>query len=145
MLLYLSFYAYLKLSLTQPSTMMRKHIDMVAYLHIAYGFLILLTAFIVFIGVAGGGWLSGETEAIFITTGIGLGIGLFLTMLALPSFIGGYGLLKRKEWARILIIIISFLDLFSFPFGTALGIYSLWVLFKDEVQAEFSNTKVYPR
>ncbi len=125
--------------------MMRKHIDMVAYLHIAYGVLILLTAFFVFIAVAGGGWLSGETEAIWITTSVGLGIGIFLTLLALPSLIGGYGLLKRKEWARVLIIIISFLDLFSFPFGTALGIYSLWVLFKTEAQAEFSNSNVYPR
>lgn len=125
--------------------MMRKHIDIVAYLHIAYGILILLTAFFVFIGVAGGGWLSGETEAIFITTGIGLGVGFFLTLLALPSLIGGYGLLKRKAWARTLIIILSFLDLFSFPFGTALGIYSLWVLFKSEVQAEFNSTTSFHR
>lgn len=124
---------------------MRKHIDMVAYLHIAYGFLILLTAFFVFIAVAGGGLLSGDMQAIFITTGIGLGVGIFLTILALPSLAGGYGLLKRKEWSRILIIIISFLDLFSFPIGTALGIYSLWVLFKGEAQAEFSNTSVYGR
>ncbi len=122
---------------------MQKHIDMVAYLHIAYGVLILLTAFFLFIGVAGGGWLSGDAQAIAITTSVAFGLGLFLTILALPSLIGGYGLLKRKEWGRILIIILSFLDLLSFPFGTALGIYSLWVLFKDEVKVEFDRSAIY--
>lgn len=122
---------------------MQKKIEIVAYLHIAYGALILLAAFMAFISIAGGGLLSGEAEAIFVTAGVGFAVSAFLALLALPSIFGGYGLLKRKEWARVLIIVLSFIDLLSFPFGTALGIYSLWVLNKPEVREMFHNGQVY--
>ena len=122
---------------------MIKHIEIVAYLHIVYGVLTLIGAFFAFIAIAGGGLISGDTGAMAITAGVGFIIGLFLVILALPSLLGGYGLLKRKHWARILVIVLSILNLLSFPFGTALGIYSLWVLLNEEVQAEFVSNKVY--
>ncbi len=40
----------------------------------------------------------------------------------------GYGLLTRKPWGRTMAIILGILALFRIPFGTALGIYTLWVL-----------------
>jgi len=46
--------------------------------------------------------------------------------------IGGIGLLKKKPWARILVLIVGCVRLFVFPIGTALGVYSIWVLTKDE-------------
>jgi hypothetical protein len=57
--------------------------------------------------------------------------------------IGGYGLLKYWNWARILVIVIAILNLFNFPFGTALGVYSLWVLFKPEVVRLFEYKYQY--
>jgi len=39
-----------------------------------------------------------------------------------------WGLLQRKSWARVLAIIFGVMALLKFPFGTALGIYTLWVL-----------------
>ena len=49
----------------------------------------------------------------------------------------GYGLLNHKSWARILAIILAILNLILFPIGTAIGIYTLWVLFNDETKALF--------
>jgi hypothetical protein len=61
--------------------------------------------------------------------GLGALILIFLVILSLPQLVGGIGLLKKRSWARILIIIASIFGLFHFPFGTILSIYSLWVLF----------------
>lgn len=116
---------------------MSKQIDLVAYLHIGYGVLILLAAVIVFVAIAGGGLLSGEAEAIAITSGVGAFVALILVILAAPSLVGGFGLLRRRAWARVLVIVMSVLALFSFPIGTALGAYSLYVLVQDEAKAEF--------
>ncbi|HET6566939.1 MAG TPA: hypothetical protein VFG50_03175 [Rhodothermales bacterium] len=116
---------------------MTKQIDIIAWLHIAYGVLILLLAFVVTGAVIGGGLISGEREAIAVTTTVGIVLGIVFVVLALPSLIGGWGLLNRRSWARTLIIVLSVIDLFSFPIGTAIGGYSLWVLFQDEARAEF--------
>jgi hypothetical protein len=40
----------------------------------------------------------------------------------------GYALLTRRPWGRPLAIVVAVLSLLKFPFGTALGIYTLWVL-----------------
>lgn len=47
---------------------------------------------------------------------------------AVLAFLVGFGLLRRKPWARPLAIVISILVLLKFPLGTALGVYTLWVL-----------------
>jgi len=49
-------------------------------------------------------------------------------VMASAAIVTGYALLTRKPWARILAIVLSILALLKFPFGTALGIYTLWVL-----------------
>lgn len=48
--------------------------------------------------------------------------------------LAGYGLLNFKSWSRILVIIVAILNLILFPIGTAIGIYSLWVMFNDETK-----------
>lgn len=55
-------------------------------------------------------------------------VAIILFLVCLPSIIGGIGLLRGKNWARILIIVVSFLNLSAFPLGTALGLYGLWAL-----------------
>lgn len=55
-------------------------------------------------------------------------------LLAIPSIIAGWGLSKRKAWARILTIILGVLSLPHIPVGTALGVYALVVMFNDETK-----------
>ncbi len=50
-------------------------------------------------------------------------------IFAVPQLIAGYGLLKRKKWARKAGIVASALAALGFPLGTALSIYSFWFLF----------------
>jgi hypothetical protein len=50
----------------------------------------------------------------------------------IPQISWGVGLLKKKPWGRTLILIVSVLGLVFFPFGTALGIYSIYVLTHQE-------------
>jgi hypothetical protein len=54
--------------------------------------------------------------------------GVFLSATALVGLAAGWGLLDRRPWARVFAIVVGCLSLLSFPFGTALGIYTLWVL-----------------
>ncbi len=59
-------------------------------------------------------------------------IGLIFMLIALPSIAAGIGLLRYRTWGRVLMLVLSFLRLLEFPFGTATAIYSFWVLLSDE-------------
>ena len=55
---------------------------------------------------------------------------LFLGLLfGLPPILAGYAMLRRKSWARVMGIIAACFTALSFPFGTALCVYTMWFLF----------------
>jgi hypothetical protein len=54
--------------------------------------------------------------------------GCFILLSSCLAFAAGYGLMTRKPWARAIAIAVAILSLIKLPFGTALGIYTLWVL-----------------
>ncbi len=56
-------------------------------------------------------------------------LGVFTLLFGVPPLIAGYGLLKRKAWARKAAIVAAFLSAVGFPLGTALSVYSFWFLF----------------
>jgi hypothetical protein len=114
---------------------MEQHVKILGVLHIVFGSLGILAALgmlLLFGGIAG---LVGATDVsgeahitVPILGAIGAFIFFLLLVLSLPSLIAGVGLLQFRPWARILTIVLSALDLIHVPFGTALGIYGLWVL-----------------
>lgn len=55
-----------------------------------------------------------------------------VAIVSIAGIVGAAAALKKKEWGRILLLIVSFLNLMRIPFGTALGAYTIWVLFNDE-------------
>jgi len=55
-------------------------------------------------------------------------IALATVCTAALALVAGYGLLNRAPWGRTLAIIAAIFALLKFPLGTALGIYTLWVL-----------------
>lgn len=61
-----------------------------------------------------------------------------LLILAAGGICVGVGLIQRRLWARVAAIILGVLALFHPPFGTALGIYTLWVLLSDESGNEYN-------
>ena len=118
---------------------MEKHVTILGVLYIAFSSLGILAAVIVFVVIAGGGLLSGELKAIAITASVGSAIAFFLALVSIPGIIGGIGMLKRKSWARILVMILGFLNLLNIPIGTVVGIYTIWVLMKDETARLFAS------
>jgi hypothetical protein len=64
-------------------------------------------------------------------------ISLFLLAGALIGFLCGWGLLQKHRWARTLALVLGGLSLLDPPLGTALGIYTLWVLLPNESEREY--------
>lgn len=116
---------------------MHQQINLIAYLYLALGILTLIGAAVVTFAIAGGGLLSEDQTAIVITSTVGFAIGGFMALGGIFSLVAGYGLLKRRSWARTLTIVLSVINLLNFPIGTALGGYALWVMLQDESRAEF--------
>jgi hypothetical protein len=61
----------------------------------------------------------------------------FIVIRAALAFAAGWGLMERAAWGRILAIVAAILSLIKFPFGTALGIWTLVMLLG------FRNTTLY--
>jgi hypothetical protein len=64
-------------------------------------------------------------------------IGYLFIGTAAVGLIAGWGLLDRQPWARTLTIVLGAVSLIDLPFGTALGIYTLWVLLPAQSEEEF--------
>ncbi|MGD8756917.1 MAG: hypothetical protein PVF98_14700, partial [Desulfobacterales bacterium] len=68
---------------------MEKHVTVLGILYIAFSALGLLLAIIIFTAVVGGGIISGDSEAIAITSIVGPAVALFFVLLSTPGLIGG--------------------------------------------------------
>jgi hypothetical protein len=64
-------------------------------------------------------------------------IGILVLAKAACGFVAGWGLLQRETWARVVALVLAFIALFNVPFGTAIGVYTLWVLLPSESQKEY--------
>jgi hypothetical protein len=109
------------------------------WLYIVLGVLGILGAFLVFALVFGGGLISGDQQAIWITGIVATVVGGFLLLVSAPGIIAGIGLLGYRNWARILALILGILNLPGFPIGTILGVYTLVVLLQDETSRLFAG------
>jgi hypothetical protein len=137
---------------------MKTHIKVLSILYIVSGALGIATALgvllaggiIAFVGVLSGlAELaeSGLSEEEFVCGAFWFGfvaivfafIMIFSFILSVPDIIAGVYLLKYRNWARILCIVLSILNLPSFPLGTALGVYGLVILFNEKTVALFKQ------
>jgi len=64
-------------------------------------------------------------------------IGMLLLGSAVLGIITGWGLLEHQPWARMLAIVMGCFSLIHMPFGTALGIYTLWILLPARSEEEY--------
>jgi hypothetical protein len=127
---------------------MQAHLQAVSILYRAVGIIWLLVAalasvFVLFLGALMS-WLAGQggaempPEGLFVfVAALVIGIGL---LFGLAHFIAGLGFRGGRSWARIMAIILGIFDLFcSVPFGTAVGIYVLWVCLSSKTQHLFEH------
>ena len=121
---------------------MAQHVKILGVLHIVLGALGVFGAVIVLLIFGGVSALVNMSDRSTdlpapILGAIGGLIFILVMALSLPGLIIGIGLLQFRPWARVAGIIVSALDLFGFPFHTALGIYGLWVLLNRETEQMF--------
>jgi hypothetical protein len=64
-------------------------------------------------------------------------VALAALLWALAHHAAGRGLRARRPWARNLALVLAAFNLLLLPLGTALGLYTLWVLLHEEVRAGF--------
>ena len=125
---------------------MKQHVSILGVLYIAFGVLGMVCAvamLVLFGGAAGIVSMVSEQEpdaavAVPILAILAAALFSIIAVLSIPGLVVGIGLVKFKSWARIGALILSALNLLNFPFGTALGIYGLWVLLNKETEAAFT-------
>jgi hypothetical protein len=116
---------------------MEIQIPVVAWLLIALNGIILLVAvglWILLTSVAG---LVREPDAQMIVRIVGTLLPIIMGALTVPDFVAAVGLLARQRWARILGIVVGFLNLPGFPMGTLVGAYAISVLLQDSAKSYF--------
>ncbi len=121
------------------------HVPIVGWLNIVTNGAFLL------LGLLGSLLLSGSDvfadshfPVLFVLTFTALVALLLLAALALLGMLAGYGLLRRKKWGQILGIVVGGLSLLNIPLGTALGAYTLFVLFQNSANAYFAGEEAEP-
>lgn len=60
----------------------------------------------------------------------------------IADFVAGYGVLRYRNWGRILVIILAIFNILFLCWlilPAVLGIYTLWVMFNEETKALFAG------
>jgi hypothetical protein len=121
---------------------MRLHIDVLGSLHLVWGAFGVMTGLSLAILAAGTraalareAFGVGEQAAVAI-----LGLGAALLLLGGgAAAVAGWGLRRRFARARLASLILAVPNLILVPFGTALGVYTLWVLLNDDARRAFGR------
>jgi hypothetical protein len=120
---------------------MTNHLKILGILYLAFGILGAVIAVIFFNSHAGFLSVKGVITMLASTSGFVSVIAFFFAVESLPALVTGVALLKRWFWARFSAVVLGFFSLFIVPLGTALGIYTLWVVINDKAFGE-ANTEL---
>lgn len=116
---------------TERTAWIEPHLTVLGALYIACGLLSLLASVAIFVVMPVTGVNVGDPVARGVLVPLGLAITLFLLALAVACVIGGVGLLWRRPWARLLVLVLGGVNLINVPFGTLLGVYSIVILAQE--------------
>ena len=120
------------------------HVQILGWLRIIGAALMAVIGVMLLIFLAGIGMFSsaasGEAAPFWVLTMVAVFVGGLMVVLALPSLLAGIGLLRRKEWGRILALIVGVFDLLNFPIGTLIAVYSFYVLLQSSATPYFAGT-----
>jgi hypothetical protein len=125
----------------EQKSRLRRHLHLLGIFWIAYGVFDLLWGAIMWMvaNTLFGRWGRMESDVPFFLHPLLSWIAILILLRAIAGITAGWGLTQRFEWARSLTIVLGFLALIHPPFGTVLGIYTIWALLSpgadDEYQA----------
>ncbi len=119
---------------------MQSHVDFVGVLFIVWGLLTTLVGVSTLaLGVSavalipsasrgggGGGFAAGVTAAVFTT------LAIIAMLWGTAHVVVGVPLRRHRPWARLMALMLGSVDLLLLPYGTALGVYALYVLLNEK-------------
>ncbi len=108
-----------------------KHLKIVGYVHAGMAGLAALFAAYFFMAAIGYG-MRGMAPLAVVLGGVWF-------LVSFPIFLAGIYLLDYKRWARNVLIVAAAIETLTFPVGTLLGVYTLWVLLRKETKAVFGD------
>jgi hypothetical protein len=120
------------------------HLQLLGILWTVYSFFTLIAGGVLFVMANTffvnfrGGTMPGQPPMNFLQPLLSF-VGVAILCKALLGLIAGIGLLQRQHWARMIAIVAAFLALISIPFGTALGIYTIFVLMSQNAEREYAK------
>lgn len=112
--------------------MFARHRSTLGALHLVLGLMNIIAAAILALVLGGVIALANDPEAGEVLGLVMLVAGSVLAVASLPALVAGFALLKDAPWARVAALISSFLNLTSVPYGTAVSVYTLYVVFHHE-------------
>ena len=122
------------------------HVDLLGVLFIIWGLLTtLIGVSTLALGVAaaalvasrsgGSQFAAGVTAAAFTT------LAIMAIVWGVVHVVVGVPLRRHQGWARLVALMLGSVDLVLLPYGTALGVYALWVLLNEKGKALFIDTR----
>jgi hypothetical protein len=121
------------------------HVRLLALLFLGWGafsLLVGLSTLLLALGAAAlaltSGAESGELAAGLTAATFAL-VGLMAIGWAAVHAMEGFGLRRGVQWSRALGLALGAVNLILLPFGTALGVYALWVLLSGEARRQLEG------
>jgi len=122
------------------------HVDFLSVLFIVWGLLttvVGLSTLALGVGAAAliassdrpASFAAGFTAAAFTTMAI------IAILWGLAHVAVGLPLRKRRHWSRLGAMVLGSIDLILLPYGTALGVYALWVLIRQDAKRLFETSQ----
>ncbi|MGH7456007.1 MAG: hypothetical protein ACRENG_31930 [bacterium] len=118
---------------------MKNHLKILGVFYLAFGLLGAVIAVLLFLVKAGHLFLPAKPSMFANAYGYASVIALLFAFISMPAIITGIALILRKFWARFLALVLAFFSLFIVPLGTALGIYTIWVLVNTPTFSELDS------
>lgn len=119
---------------------MRTHIKVVGLVNLLFSALGVLGALGIFFGGVFGSLATLNPIAFVVGSVTSLLVASIMGVVSLFGLIAGFALLNHRPWARVVILVVSVMRLFKWPWGTVFGAYSIWVLMSDETKQIFDST-----
>lgn len=119
----------------------KSHVTLVAALHIGFGALTILGGFIAlfFLSFATGFVEEYDEVGTMVMNWVTAFVPMLVFVFGGIDVLVGIALFSYKQWARILMMIVSAINCLNIPIGTAKGVYSIWALMQPEVMELFED------
>ena len=118
---------------------MRTHIKVVGIVNLLYSAIGILAAAGVLLGGIFGSLATLNPIVLIVGTVTSALIAVVIGAISLFGLLAGFALLNHQQWARYVILFVSTLRLFRWPWGTLFGGYSIWVLMHDDTRRLFNG------